>query len=271
METAETILITGGNAGLGLEMVRALCKESIPYNIIIGSRAREKGEEAIAKIQKEIPQTRSTLSVVQIDVASDASIEAAVEYVTKTYGKLDVLINNAGANFDGAIQAGELTLREGWNKSWDTNVTGAQVTTSLFLPLLLKAAQPRLLFITSGTSPLVDTERMDAQYAALNTSPDAGWPKPSKMNPTDAYRSSKTGLNMMMRQWYRILKNDGVKVFAVSPGFLATGLAGIGPETLKKIGAIEPSAGGNFVKDVVQGKRDADEGKAINVNGIQPW
>jgi NAD(P)-dependent dehydrogenase (short-subunit alcohol dehydrogenase family) len=65
--------------------------------------------------------------------------------------------------------------------------------------------------------------------------PDAGWPKPSKLNPTDAYRSSKTGLNMMMRQWYRILKKDGVKVFAVSPGFLATGLAGIGPETLKKV------------------------------------
>ncbi|KAJ5612347.1 hypothetical protein N7510_005541 [Penicillium lagena] len=235
MATAETILITGGNAGLGLEIVRALCKESIPYNIIIGSRDRAKGEEASAQLLKEIPQTCSTLRVVQIDVLSDASIEGAVDYVTMTYGKLDVLINNAGANFDRAMQAGDLSLREGWNKTWDTNVTGAQVTTSLFVPLLLKSAQPRLLFITSGTSPLVDTERMDAQYALLNALPDAGWPKPSTLNPTEAYRSSKTGLNMMMRQWYRILKKDGVKVFAVSPGFLATGLAGIGPETLKKV------------------------------------
>src|ERR1700710_1992395 len=99
METAETILITGGNAGLGLEIVRALCKESIPYKIIIGSRDRVKGEEASAQLLKDIPQTRSTLSVVQIDVLSDASIEGAVDYVTTTYGKLDVLINNAGANF----------------------------------------------------------------------------------------------------------------------------------------------------------------------------
>jgi len=40
---------------------------------------------------------------------------------------------------------------------------------------------------------------------------------------------------MMMRQWHRILLNDGVKVWAVSPGFSATGLGGVGPEVLKKV------------------------------------
>ncbi|GAD93495.1 hypothetical protein MYCGRDRAFT_47551 [Paecilomyces variotii No. 5] len=269
--SATTIFITGANTGLGLEIVKALCKEPVAYNIIIGSRDITKGQEARAQLQKELPQTQSNLDVVQIDVSSDDSIQHAVDQIQATYGKLDVLVNNAGGNFDRAIQAGELSMREGWNKTWDTNVTGAQVTTAMFVPLLLKSAEPRLLFITSGTSPLVDTERMDAQYAIINAFPEPGWPKPSTLNPTEAYRSSKTGLNMMMRQWYRILKKDGVKVFAVSPGFLATGLAGIGPETLKKIGALDPSVGGKFVKDVVQGKRDADEGKAININGIQPW
>ena len=55
------------------------------------------------------------------------------------------------------------------------------------------------------------------------------------MNPITSYRSAKTGLNMLMREWYRLLKNDGVKVWAISPGFLATGLGGIGAETLKKV------------------------------------
>jgi len=76
---------------------------------------------------------------------------------------------------------------------------------------------------------------------------------------------------MMMRQWHRILLNDGVKVWAIAPGFLATGLGGIGREQLLKMGALEPSEGGNFIRDVVEGKRDQDVGKVIWAKGIQPW
>ncbi|KAL6242812.1 hypothetical protein RBB50_010458 [Rhinocladiella similis] len=269
--SAETVLITGGNTGLGLEIARSLAKDAASYNIVIGSRKLVKGEEAVAQLQKEFPGSNSKLSAVQIDVSSDSSIQGAVDHVGQHFGKLDVLINNAGVGVDREIQGGRIGLREGWNMTWDVNVTGAHVTTTLFVPLLLKSSEPRLLFITSGTSVLADTERMDANYATINAIPLAGWPKPHTLNPTEAYRSSKAGLNMMMRQWYRWLKNDGVKVFAVSPGFLATGLAGIGPEKLAQIGALDPAIGGNFVKDVVQGKRDADEGKPINIRGIQQW
>lgn len=75
----------------------------------------------------------------------------------------------------------------------------------------------------------------------------------------------------MMREWTRELKNDGVKVFAISPGFLATGLAGVGAEKLKSLGALDPSEGGKFIRDVVEGKRDADTGKIIRVNSLQPY
>lgn len=235
MSSTQTILITGGNAGLGLEIVRALAKHANPFNIIIGSRNLEKGNNAVAQIQAELPQTQSKLSTVQIDILSDDSIRGAVEYVSSTFGKLDVLINNAGANIDREIQAGNISLRDGWNLAWNTNVTGSHVTTAEFIPLLLKSSTPRLLFITSGTSPLALTEVMEGPLGRINASPEAGWPKAHTLNPTESYRSSKAGLNMMMRQWHRILKNDGVKVFAVSPGFLATGLGGIGEETLKKV------------------------------------
>jgi NAD(P)-dependent dehydrogenase (short-subunit alcohol dehydrogenase family) len=86
-----------------------------------------------------------------------------------------------------------------------------------------------------------------------------------------AYRSSKTALNMMMLDWVRMLEPDSVKVFCISPGFLATGLGGLGKDFLKNVGAGDPSVGGGFIKDVVQGKRDEDAGKVINKDGVQPW
>jgi NAD(P)-dependent dehydrogenase (short-subunit alcohol dehydrogenase family) len=86
-----------------------------------------------------------------------------------------------------------------------------------------------------------------------------------------AYRSSKTGLNMMMLEWQRYLKEDGVKVFCISPGFLATNLGGIGADKLKEMGAGDPSSGGALIKDVVEGKRDADAGKVVNAAGVQAW
>jgi NAD(P)-dependent dehydrogenase (short-subunit alcohol dehydrogenase family) len=85
-----------------------------------------------------------------------------------------------------------------------------------------------------------------------------------------SYRSAKCGMNMMMREWSRILGEDGVKVWAVSPGMLATGLGG-DKEMLKKMGAIDPSIGADFIRDVVEGARDQDVGKVIRKANVQPW
>jgi NAD(P)-dependent dehydrogenase (short-subunit alcohol dehydrogenase family) len=105
----------------------------------------------------------------------------------------------------------------------------------------------------------------------INASPDKGWPKGGELNPITSYRSTKAGLNMLMREWVRILKNDGVKVWAISPGFLATGLGGVGKDQLLKMGALEPYVGGEFIRNVVQGNRDQDTGKVIRSNTIQSW
>ena len=63
-------------------------------------------------------------------------------------------MQRSGASFDSQIESGDLTPRQAWNKSWDVNVTGAQIVTSTFAPLLLQSSQGRLLFIASGTSTL---------------------------------------------------------------------------------------------------------------------
>lgn len=152
-----------------------------------------------------------------------------------------------------------------WNQTWNVNTTGTHILTSTFAPLLLQSSDPRLLFITSGTSTLAGTENA---AIPVNKVPPKGWPKTGFSVP--AYRSAKTGLNMLMREWYRWLKGDGVKVFAISPGFLATGLGG-NPEASKNMGAQDPSIAGPFIHGVIEGQRDADVGKVINKDGIQPW
>jgi NAD(P)-dependent dehydrogenase (short-subunit alcohol dehydrogenase family) len=158
-----------------------------------------------------------------------------------------------------------MTMRETWNKTWNINTTGTHIVTHTFVPLLLKSSDPRLIFITSGTATLAES---DNTAIAVNRSPAGGWPKQAYN--MAAYRSSKTGLNMMMREWTRILKEDGVKIWCISPGFLATGLGG-DREMNKKMGAEDPVLGANFVRDVVEGARDQDVGKVVRRSGIQPW
>ena len=228
-----------GNTGLGLEVVKALYASSKAYEVIIGCRTVSKGEAAIESVKKEISQSPNNLSVLQVDLSSDASIDEALHHISSRYGRLDVLINNGGANFDVEITSGAMSIREAWNASWDTNVSGTQVLTTNAIPLLLKSRDPRLMFVTSGTSTLTETERQDTPvFQRINASPPAGWPKEKGLNPITSYRSSKCGLNMLMREWHRILGNDGIKVWAISPGFLATGLANIGVEQLKKASGI---------------------------------
>jgi NAD(P)-dependent dehydrogenase (short-subunit alcohol dehydrogenase family) len=160
-------------------------------------------------------------------------------------------------------------IRAAWDKSYSLNVTSTQVVTHVFAPLLIASTNPRLLFVTSGLSSL-ETCSGGFNTRLANAPSPKGWPKPPSMSQV-AYRSSKTGMNMMMLDWAKSLGVDGVKVFGISPGFLATGLGGMGPEMLKKWGAGDPSIGGIFIKDVVEGKRDEDSGRVINKDGVQPW
>lgn len=76
---------------------------------------------------------------------------------------------------------------------------------------------------------------------------------------------------MLMLDWAWKLKADGVRVWAISPGFLAADLGGA-REMLRKAGAGEPRLGGEFIARVVQGERDGDAGKVIRNDGVvQDW
>ncbi|QIW99566.1 hypothetical protein AMS68_005084 [Peltaster fructicola] len=264
------VLITGANTGLGYEAVKALLATSESH-ILLGTRSIQKGQDAIAKLQSEVPNSKSTIEVLQVDVTSDESIEKAFNEVSSKHDHLDVLVNNAGVNLERDAQDGKLSLREAWMGMWSTNVVGAHIMSHTFMPLLIKSKTPRLIFITSGTSSLIETQNFDGPLARINASPKAGWPKPAEANPVIGYRSSKTGMNMLVTQWARVLREDGVKVFAVSPGFLATNLNSLSGDALRKMGAIEPHIGGEFLRDVIVGRRDDQTVRMIRKDAVQPW
>lgn len=77
---------------------------------------------------------------------------------------------------------------------------------------------------------------------------------------------------MLMLDWNHKLKADGVKVWSVGPGILATNLGGLGPEKARELGALHPSLGGDILLRVLEGERDADVGKFVCKNGeFLPW
>ncbi|KAH7132543.1 putative short chain dehydrogenase [Dendryphion nanum] len=262
MNDKKIVLVTGANTGLGYQIVRALCASEIAYEVLVGGRSLSKAEQALTDLKEEFPDTQTQIRAIQVDIEDDDSIASAFEYVQKEYGRLDALVNNAGTCYFGAM-----TMREVWNQTYNVNVTGTNIMTSTFAPLLIKSNDPRLMFIASGTSSLTGTHNLDMVF---NRPPAKGWPKTRIGVFLPAYRSSKTGMNMMMREWYRILKEDGVKVWGISPGYLATGLGG-SQEVNKQQGAIDPAIGGEVVAAALEGKRDSDVGKIILRQGVQPW
>lgn len=171
-----------------------------------------------------------------------------------------------GAAFDGHQKAGRVTLREAFTQAYDVNVAGTHVLTDTMMPLLLQSSDPRLIFVT-GLSAI---NQAAASYFPTPPLP-AGWPKEVDFE-TIAYRCSKVALNMLMLDWNHKLKQDHVKVWAVGPGMLATGLGGISKQVAQAMGAGHPSAGGDIVRRVVEGERDADTGKiVIKDGGILDW
>ncbi|WWC91835.1 uncharacterized protein L201_006782 [Kwoniella dendrophila CBS 6074] len=274
-DTTTTVFITGVNSGIGYETVLALLKSTSSYKIFLGARSVGKAQDAINRLKGEIGCQNSEIYPVVVDLEDDESIQSCFQSVSRKTGRIDILINNAGASFDSIGPSQGMTTRHVFNKTWDINVTGTHILTHTFVPLLIQSPNPRLLFLTSGSASLSRTE--DPNWS-LNKSPLAGWPKEDESGCSGgylSYKSSKVGLNMVMREWHRILKNDKVKVWSINPGTVLTNFGG-DRKQLIKWGAKDPSTSGNFIKDVIEGKRDNDIGKIVNppnapTGDILPW
>ncbi|TVY47497.1 Carbonyl reductase [NADPH] [Lachnellula occidentalis] len=201
------VLISGANQGIGAAVATALAKEH-KYHVIIGSRNIENGQKVASQLKSEGFSADS----VQLDLHSDDSIAAAAAYLTKTYGHLDVLINNAAILLDGSDKAKDMSVRELFDVTLSTNVTGTACLTESLLPLLRQSAQrPRLVFVSSSMGSL-----------AHSLNPAVPW------YATDykAYDASKAGVNILTANYSRILADKEARVNSVCPGLVATNLTG---------------------------------------------
>jgi NAD(P)-dependent dehydrogenase (short-subunit alcohol dehydrogenase family) len=191
-----TTLITGANKGLGYEAARRLIE--LGHDVWVGARDAGRGARAAADLGARF---------VQLDVTSDASVDAAVE----TVGDLDVLINNAGIS-GGWSNTGNPTAAN-VAEVFQTNVIGAVRVFHAFLPALERSASPVVVNVSSGLGSI---------SRALTRHPD--------QMPV-AYGSSKAALNMLTVQW--AVAHPGLRINAADPGYTATDLnANSGTQTL---------------------------------------
>ena len=201
MADNKVALITGANKGIGKEVARQLGAQGII--VLIGARDKQRGEEAAAELTAGGADAHAFL----LDVTDQASVDAAARQVESEYGRLDVLVNNAGIALDtGAASALDLeTLR----RTYETNVFGVFGVTQAFLPLLKRSEAGRIVNVSSGLGSLSQNSDPNWDYAAV---------KPL------AYNSSKAALNMMTVIFAAELKGTGIKVNAADPGYTATDL-----------------------------------------------
>ena len=206
---SETIaLITGANKGIGLETARQLGRKNI--TVLIGARDTAKGDEAVATLKAE----GITAYPVTIDVTDTESIAAAVGKIEAQFGRLDILINNAGVLPDGGIPASEVSDAM-WRQTFETNVFGLINTTQAFLPLLRQSDAGRIVNLSSILGSIT--------YAADPTSPIGGGTGKGA-----AYAASKSAVNMYTVHLAAELKGTKIKVNTVHPGWVKTDMGGEG-------------------------------------------
>ncbi|CCH32536.1 SDR family NAD(P)-dependent oxidoreductase [Actinosynnema sp. NPDC047251] len=215
MNANEVALVTGGNKGIGREVVRRLAGQG--FTVYLGARDPERGHCAVEELTSAPDGAARTaksggrgngldIRFVRLDVGDVASVRAAVTTIEAATGRLDVLVNNAGIMVEWDVRTTDITaahLRE----VFEVNVFGVVTVTSACLPLLRRSPNPRVVNMSSGLGSLT-----------LLSDPESPLPAQGFL----AYSSSKAALNAVTLIYANALRADGIKVNAASPGLVPT-------------------------------------------------
>lgn len=227
-------VITGGDKGLGRGSARRL-KEA-GHTVLIGARDPERGRAAADELGVEF---------LSLDVTDQASVDAAADRVRSAYGRLDVLINNAGVT--GAFEPLEQTAAGDVAAVLETNVLGVLRVTNAFVPLLQLSDNARIVNVTSGVGSFANTVAWDL----------FDW----QVVPP-VYALSKTALSMLTLKYSHAL--PGMRVNAADPGFTRTDLnAGAGDHDV--------SEGTDGIVRLATLGADGPTGTFISSRGTMPW
>jgi NAD(P)-dependent dehydrogenase (short-subunit alcohol dehydrogenase family) len=197
--TKTLVLISGGNAGIGYEMVKRIATEHpSTHHVLMGCRDTHEGEIAVASMGAPM-----NVNPIQLDITSDESIDHCFKAIEQNFGKLDVLINNAGTA--GRELSSGKSLRQVYDHCFSVNATSAALLTEAMTPLLEESKLPKVIFITSRLGSIARALQPNSEFV-----------------PTPFYNSSKSATNMLCAFYAR--KHPNWKVNAVCPGSTATQL-----------------------------------------------
>ncbi|MCA2206361.1 SDR family oxidoreductase [Nocardia rosealba] len=211
VNNTRTALVTGANKGIGFAIAEGL--GSLGFAVAVGARDETRRGEAVARLRAEGIDAFG----VALDVTSDESVTAAAASIEERAGRLDVLVNNAGiaGRFEDGAQD-PTTLDLGVLRTvLETNVFGVIRVTNAMLPLLSRAAAPRIVNMSSNMGSLT-----------LRTGPVMA-----------AYAPSKSMLNSVTAQYARRFADTNIIVNLACPGYVATDFTGFAGERTPEQGA----------------------------------
>jgi len=200
-------LISGANKGLGLETGRQLGK--LGYTVLLGSRDALKGEVAARLLREEGIDAR----VVKLDVVKQSDIDAAVAMIEGEFGKLDVLVNNAGVMHEKGWTKNTTseTTMENLRATFETNLFAVFAVTKAMLPLLKASEAGRVVNVSS----ILGSVSLQATKGS-----------PTYSTKLFAYNASKAALNVLTISLAHELRGTKVKVNSAHPGWVKTDLGG---------------------------------------------
>lgn len=240
---------TGANGGIGFDTAALLASVPPSNHVLVGSRNIAKGEAALQQILQRNPQ--GTASLVQLDADDDTSINAAVQHIEQKFGRLDVLINNAGICKE--TYDGQWPSRNDLRAEFETNVFGPTVLTAALVPLLKKSKSPKIINVSSGLGSIA--------RCSATTDSSSG-----RVVRVPGYRMTKAALNMLTAYQYQQLKDEGFKVWSFCPGFVVTDL-GRDREVREKIGCESSETSAQGILEILEGQRDDEVGMFLQRYG----
>ncbi|QWT19439.1 SDR family NAD(P)-dependent oxidoreductase [Bacillus sp. NP157] len=191
-------LVSGANRGIGLEVAKQLA--SLGVTVFMGMRHPSRGEASL----KAVRDLGGDVYALKLDVTKQKDIDAAIAHIEGRFGRLDIVVNNAGGHFDhaGKSAEGDLTNIRG---ALDVNLLGAWALTAAALPLMRRHGYGRIVNVSSECA----VHAMCGEKAP-------------------AYRISKAALNAYTQVIAKEMQGSGILINAVCPGWTATDLGGAG-------------------------------------------